>query len=270
VSVRLNWCCFFSTALMLAAPETPYVGLPNQAVLVEEQPLPAWAHADRALLLWVWPSQDKPLKWHNAYGEMGSIPEDDSDGYTCPEQSTGHSHFYRTRTRISLVDTQAHRVLNTLPIESAFAEFDIPFLIRGGYFYEAPGVPPGHAGKPHILDLKDLNGDGKPLEFVLYLMESCTGPQTRLFGYSQRKDRVMGYQFHLRDLTTGKVEVADWMLRFTFQKPISPMHWKYDYYSNSGRYFAYDFRYIPANERFEGTKLQTDAATHLQRLQQKK
>jgi hypothetical protein len=268
--VRLIGLGLLSTALMLAAPETPYAGLPDGAVLVEEQPLQAWAHADRAVLLWVWPSQDKPLKWQNAYGEMGSVPEDGSDGYTCPEQSTGHSHFYRTRTRVSLVDTQARRVLNTLPVENAFGKFDIPFLIRAGYFYEVPGALPLHAGKPHILALKDLNGDGKPLEFVFYFMESCTGPQTRLFGYSQRQDRVIGYQFHLRERTTGKVDDNDWMLGFTFQQLISPMHWQYDDHYNSGDDIKYDFRYVPERERFEGTKLHTDAAENLRKLHQKK
>ncbi len=161
--------------LMLAAPSVPYAGLPVGAVLLEEQSLPVSAHSHRALVLWVWPSQDKPLDWHTRFTEMGAIPEEE-DRYTCPEQATGHSHFYRTRTRVSLVDTRSRRVLNTLPVQlGGIDEFDIPFLIRPGYFYEVPGPLRQGAAKPQIFALKDFNGDGRALEFAFYGMESCTG-----------------------------------------------------------------------------------------------
>jgi hypothetical protein len=256
---------------MLAAPAPPYAGLPDGAVLLEEQSLPVWAHANRALVLWVWPSEDKPLHWRTAFAETGSIPEDDGDGYTCPEQATGHSHFYRTRTRISLVDTRSRQVLNTLPVQlDGIDEFDVPFLIRPGYFYEVLGPPLKGAAKPHTLLLRDLNGDGKALEFAFYWMESCTGPRTMVFGYSQRQDRVILYQFLLRDQPSGKQDTEVWMLRFTFQKPASPMHWRYDDWSNSGGDTKYDFRYVQELERFEGTKLYTDPDTNLRNLQKKK
>ncbi len=91
-----------------------------------------------------------------------------------------------------------------------------------------------------------------------------------VFGYSQRQDRVILYQFLLRDQSSGKQDAEVWMLRFTFQKPISPMHWRYDDWYNSGDDIKYDFRYVQERERFEGTKLYTDAATNLHNLQDKK
>jgi hypothetical protein len=202
---------------------------------------------------------------------MGSVPEEGEDGYTCQEEATGRSHFYRTRTRVSLVDTQSRRVLNTLPVRlGGTDEFDLPYLIRPGFYYEVPSSPGQPAGRPHILALKDLNGDGKALEFAFYWMESCSGPRTMVFGYSRRQDRVILYEFLLRDQATGKQDVETWMLRFTFQKPISPMHWIYDDWYNSGDDIKYDFRFVPARERFEGTKLLTDAATHLRNLRKTK
>jgi hypothetical protein len=261
---------FLATVLMSAAPEPPYVGLPDDAVVLEEQPLPTWARAHRALVLWVWPSQDKPLRWRTAFAEMGSTPEGDEDGYTCPDQAKGHSHFYNTRTRVSLVDTQSRHVVNTVPVDLGADEFEIPFLIRRGYYYKVPGPLQQGAGKPHILALRDFNGDGKTLEFAFYWMESCTGPQTMLLGYSQRQDRVIVYDFLLLDQSSGQQDAEVWMLRFTFQKPVSPLHWRYDDRYNSGDDTKYDFRYIPERERFEGTKLDTDAATNLRQLQKKK
>jgi hypothetical protein len=256
--------------LTLAAALPPYAGLPEGAVLLEEQPLPVSAHAHRALVLWVWPSRDKPLHWRAALGEMGDTPEEDEDGYTCPEQATGHSHFYSTRTRVSLVDTQSRQVLNTQPVKLAGTdEFDLPFLIRPGYFYEVPG--PGRQGpaKPQILSLKDFNGDGKALEFAFYWMESCTGPRTMVLGYSPKQDRVILYRFLLRDQSSGKLDTDVWRLAFTSRKPISPMHWRYDDWYNSGDDIKYNFHYVPERERFEGTELYTSPEANLRKVQKK-
>jgi len=268
--VRVIGLGFLSAIFMLAAPLPPFVGLPDGAVLLEEQSLPVRAHPHRALILWVWPSQEQPLHWRTANGELGDTPEDD-DVYTCPEEATGHSHFYHTRTRISLVDTQSRHVINTVPVELGGTDwFDVPFLIRAGYYYEVPRLLTQNAGKPHILALKDFNGDGKALEFAFFWMESCNGPRTMVLGYSQRQDRVIIYKFLFRDQSSGKQDTEVWMLRFTFEKPISPMHWRYDDYYNSGEDIKYDFRYVPNRERFEGTLLVTDAAANLRNLQKEK
>jgi hypothetical protein len=273
--VRVVGLGFLSTALILAAnaaADPPYVGLPDGALLLEDQPVPVWAHPHRALVLWIWPSEDKPLHWRSDFNEMGSIPEEGGAAYTCPEQATGHSHFYYSRTRVSLVDTQSRHVLNTLPvqIEDARDEFEIPFLIRSGYYYEVPGPLQQGVGKPHILALKDLNGDGKALEFVFYWMESCSGPATKIYGYSQRQDRVILYEFRLTDRASGKQNVEAWMRRFTLQTPVAPMHWVYDDTYNTGGSIRYDFRYVPERERFEGTELRQDPATGIGNPQKKK
>jgi hypothetical protein len=164
-----------------------------------------------------------------------------------------------------LVDTQARLVLNTLPItDDPSGLYNIPFRIRPGYFYQVLGPLRNGEGKPRILVLRDLNGDGKALEFCLYVMDSCTGPRTMVIGYSQRQDRVISYAFHLRgDLWSVKDPVATWMDRFAFQKPLSPMHWRYDFWYNSGTHIAFDFRYVPEHECFEGTVRTSDSWTDL-------
>ena len=246
---RFVFLCLLSPLLMLAASRPAYIGLPDHAVLLEEQPLPVWAHAHRALVLWVLAPANKPLQRRTLMDETDSSPEEDYD-YTCPEQTTGH--FYRAPTHVSLVDTQSRRVLNTVPVKLTGADtYDVPFRIRPGYFYHVRGPLTRGAGKPHILALRDFNGDGNALEFAFHVMESCSGPLTMVLGYSVSQDRVIVYEFLLQGAKPDGPQ--SWMYRFTFRKPIAPMHWRYDDWYNSGRHIEYDFRYLAERERFEGT-----------------
>ena len=224
--------------------------------------MPVWAHKDRALVLWVVAPADKPLQGRTLLDETDSSPEEDYD-YTCPEQARGH--FYRAPARVSLIDTKSRRVLNTLPVKRGDVdEYDVPFSIRPGFFYQVRGPLQSGTGPPHILALQDLNGDGKALEFAFYVMESCSGPLTMVLGYSERRDRVTTYQFLFHDKSSGAKDApVEWMFRFTFRKPIARMHWRYDDSYNSGRNVEYDFRYVPDRERFEGQVLVDDSDTYL-------
>jgi len=255
--------------LVAAAAAPPYAGLPDEAVVLEEQVLPVWAHRDRALVLWVIGPADKPLHGRTLLDETDASPEEDYD-YTCPEQTTGH--FYRAPARVSLVDTAGKRVLNTVRVQlSARDEYDVPFRIRPGYPYAVSGPLVKGAGKPHILSLKDFNGDGKALEFAFYVMESCNGPLTMVMGYSERRDQVMIYEFLLQDKAAERQATPQtWMYRFTAHKPIGTMHWQYDEWYNSGAHEEWDFRYIPERETFVGSTVITSGSTNLRGRQKKR
>lgn len=208
----------------------------------------AWAHAHRALVLWALAPTDKPLQ--------DAWPYDD-DPYTCPEQTLGH--YYHAPTRVSLLDTQSRRILNTVPLNYAGVdEYDIPFRIRPGYLYEVRGPLTRGAGKPHILALRDFNGDGKALEFAFYVKENCNAPLTMVLGYSQRQDRVIIYEFMIHSNLPDESDRQMWMYGFASRKPVESLHWRYEDLYNSGRRLKYDFRYVPERERFEGTVLVTD------------
>jgi len=222
-------------------------GLPPGAQMIEMQPLKSTQHPHRALLLWM----AKPVK----------VPRDTPDDpYTCPEFTRGH--YYQGPTRVSLVDTQSQKILNTIKILRTYAEgedpdtFDIPYLIMNGFYYDVPGAPKEKEGKPAVMHLKDYNGDGKAWEFALFDALACMGLQTTLIGYSEAKDQVIQYPVELTTVK-GKQSSARstlWVDYLFSKKPEKPGFWKYavDYTGRAGPLAKYEIRYLPAAEKFTG------------------
>jgi hypothetical protein len=237
------------TLLLLLAPlaqaqarRAPY-GLPAGAQVLEERALELKDGKGRSLVLWML----RPKKY----------PRGDEEVYTCPEETRGS--FYRGPARVSLVDTEAGRVVNTVKIvEDDEDEFDLPYRIRAGGYYRVEGVAEGGEGRPTILYLKDFNGDGRAHEFALYDAWACMGLGTALFGYSEKSDRVIQYTVSLETTDPkGKrsAEVLTWVDYLFSKEPSGPGRWKYeiDYRGRGGSLDRYEVRYDAAAERFEGT-----------------
>jgi hypothetical protein len=224
-----------------------YSGLPDGAVILDQEVIPAWAHSDRKLLFWVLPPPGNPLSPQDTAGEIE---------YTCPVQASGHSRLLPAR--VSLADTRDRKIVNTIPVKiSTRDEYDVPLRIRPGYFYEVRRPLKRGEGRPRLFSLHDFNDDGKPLEFAFYYMESCNGPLTMIMGYSQRQDRVIVYDFIFNPAAPWEPPgPRQWMYRVTFRKPVEKMHWRYVDDYNSGVHVEYDFRYQPDRERFEGIERQ--------------
>src|SRR5215203_675964 len=225
------------------ARRTPY-GLPAGALVVEERPLELEGGRQRALVLWML----RPKKY----------PRGGEEIYTCPEETRGS--FYRGPARVSLVDTEAGRVVNTLKIAQEYShgedEFDLPYRIRGSY-YHVPGVAEGREGRPTILHLRDFNGDGRAHEFALLDALACMGLETALFGYSEKQDRVIQYPVRLETEYKGEktTETLNWV-DYLFAKP--PAHdgfrqYDVDYRGRDGTLDSYVVSYNAGAERFEGT-----------------
>jgi len=84
-----------------AFSQTDDYGLPPGGQVIEVQPIQSAKQPHRALMLWML----NPVK----------IPRDNPDDlYTCPEYTRG-SH-YTGPTRVSLVDLQAKKIINTIKI----------------------------------------------------------------------------------------------------------------------------------------------------------
>jgi hypothetical protein len=235
--------------LLLLAPTSqaqarraPY-GLPAGAQVIEERALELKGGKRRSLVLWML----RPKRY----------PRGGEEIYTCPEETRGS--FYRGPARVSLVDTAAGRVVNTLKVmEEGEDAFDLPYRIHAGSYYHVGGVAAGREGRPDIMHLRDFNGDGRAQEFALYDAWACMGLGTALFGYSEKRDRVIQYPTSLSVTDTeGKksTEVLDWVDYLFAKEPAAPGRWKYeiDYRGRGGSLDSYEVHYDPAAERFEGT-----------------
>ena len=204
---------------------------------------------DRALILWMLNPQRIPNE---------SAP---NEPYTCPDYTRG-SH-YSGPTRVSLVDTKAGTIINTVEIKQEYDDgadsFDIPYAIRKGYYYAVEGNPKaGVEGKANVLQLKDYNGDGKALEFALFDAQACMGLPTTLIGYSTKQDRVIQYPIRLQIDNNGKssTTTSHWCDYLFAKKPTSTGQWKYniDYRGRGGQLEEYAIKYKRDEEAFVGTQ----------------
>lgn len=233
-------------AAQTARAQTNIKGLPKGALVVETRKLLGAKTPNRMLALWLINPKKNPT---------GYAPD---DIYTCPDNSRG-SH-YSGPTRVSLVDLQTMRVINTVKIAVDEGEdsFDIPYAIRPGHYYPVMvRVARNVEARPTIISLKDYNGDGRALEFGLFEAEACMGLQTALIGYSERHDRVIQYPIKL-DVIEGKKRSSRtslWADYLVGQKPKAPRYWKYeiDYRGRAGTLDKWEVRYNAAREQFEGT-----------------
>ena len=237
-------------ALQAQARRAPY-GLPAGALVVEERALEVEDGKKRALVLWM----VRPQKYPRG---------DEEESYTCPEETRGS--FYRGPARVSLVDTAAGRVVNTLRVLQEYAdgsdEFDLPYRIRAGGYYHVERTPGGSEGRPTIMWLRDYNGDGRAREFALFDALACMGLETALFGYSEKFDRVIQYPVSIETTDAdGKktAQVLTWVDYLFSKAPTGPGRWEYeiDYRGRGGSLDRYEVRYFPQAERFEGTVSRT-------------
>ena len=247
MKVRLLLILFVLCFAKPALAQANSYGLPQGATILETRALPATAHANRMLVLWMLNPHKNPTNY--SADEM----------YTCPDQTRG-SH-YSGATRVSLIDSTSRRIVNTVKISADQSEedsFDLPYAIRKGYYYRVPArVRSGIEAKPNLIWLRDYNGDGKALEFALFDAIACMGLPTTLIGYSTKQDRVINYPMSLDVLEGSKhsKSVTFWGDYLLSSKPVRPGHWKYeiDYRGRGGSLDKWEVRYNPTREQFEGT-----------------
>jgi hypothetical protein len=256
-----NWIIVIvvpALSVALTAQSLTDLNLPPKAVVIERAPIPQRIDRDRELVLWM------PSPQRHDRREFS-----ESDPYTCPEWTLGS--YYSGPTRISLMNTSAKRVINTVILRHARwpeHSFDIPYRIIGGYYYLVPGYKRGSEGRPALLALRDFNGDGLSLETAFFEAEACMGLPTTLIGYSPKQDRVIQYEVELKitkqkiiegrgivDPGESRTETANWVDYLFSTKPSPQGHWSYqiDYTGRAGNVESYDVTYDPSSEKFIGS-----------------
>jgi hypothetical protein len=243
MNIRLCGLCFLVLLGSAVSSQAGNYDLPAGAQVIEVQPIQSVKHPHRAMVLWM----QSPLK----------VPRDNpNDPYTCPEYTRG-SH-YSGRTRVSLVDQQTQKIINTINILNFEGDdtFDIPYRIESGLYYHVAGVPKGKEGKPSIMWLRDYNGDGHAREFALFDALACMGLPTTLIGYSEAHDRVIQYPVALTVISGNQnsTRTTLWVDYLFSKPPESPGYWKYaiDYRGRAGTLNTFEIRYRPEEEKFYG------------------
>jgi hypothetical protein len=219
---------------------------PPDAFVIERAPIPSSIHSNREMVLWMLSPQKH---------DRG--PLSDLNPYTCPEYTLGS--YFSGPTRISLIDTSTKRIVNTVNLSHSWDKedsFDLPYRILADFYYTVPGRRKGTEGKPSLLSLRDLNGDGLRLETAFFEAIACMGLPTTLIGYSVKQDRVIQYEVQLGP---KKTETTNWFDYLFAEKPKSPGRWSYviDYSGRGGCEDSYQVRYDPGREKFFATLSQS-------------
>src|SRR5262245_60076601 len=126
--------------------------LPSDAVVVEKQLVPHTAAGPRMFVLWM------------LSPEKSECPSAEDWAPSCPGSTRGC--YFRGRTRVSLIDPVAGRLINTVDIKDPITgtdSFDVPLKLYSASPYH---VAHGHGVK--LLALRDYNGDGAEAEFALF------------------------------------------------------------------------------------------------------
>jgi hypothetical protein len=182
---------------------------PAGALVIETADVTRVAGKRRALVLWMLEPKrvarqpDAPYCGDDVYGD-----------------------YYAGPARLSLADPAAPRLVNTVAIRAPEAEedeFQVPFLVSGAY-YRVPRPNAKHEGRPWILRLTDLTGEGPEAGFVLFDYAACGIANTSVFGYDPKSDRAVEYSVEVRE--DGKPPVTRlWVPEVFARQPVRPGVW---------------------------------------------
>jgi hypothetical protein len=225
--------------LTLAATVAISALLPAGADVIEMRQLPRPAQ-HRSLVLWMLTSV------------ASECPSAADWAPSCPDSTRGC--FLSGPARLSLVDTAAGRLINTLPLADPMSgedSFDLPRTLRG----RSPYHVPKRSRAPTLLRPLDYNGDGARLEVAFFQAESCSLLFTALFGYSTRQDRLIQYQVrqYRPEGRCSQACTTAWPDKLFALHPQARGLWRYQlaYPPGDEPALACETRYLAGEEAFE-------------------
>jgi TPR repeat protein len=120
------------------------------------------------------------------------------------------------------------RIFPSPHVRVAAAEdiFLLPFLVTSPSYYSIPQLNSKKEGKPVILTLRDLTGQGVAAAFVLFAYQACGIASTSVIGYSQQSDTVVQYPVEV--VQSGQEPIIGiWVEQIFGWDPVRPGHWDF-------------------------------------------
>lgn len=204
------------------------ISLPAEWVTVEEANVPSTKNRRVAI-------QVENPRYHDLKGELGG----------CAVSVYGDAGM-RGRIRLVLRRADSGEAIHTLVVDPPYAESELGLPIR---------VADGHyrkiAGKPRILDWRDLTGDGVADEIVLFDYMVCGIPNTTVIGYRPEQDQLVQFDVVSRPEAT----VSKWTSYVFQRQPDRPGFWSFDHEWGHGdnKRYRIVMRYDRQAHRFERT-----------------
>jgi curved DNA-binding protein CbpA len=187
------------------------VVLSSDVKIIETVDLNVVAEKPREMVLWM----QTPKR----------VVRDPNDSWTCANAVYGDD--WVGRTRLSLFDSARGTLINTVEIvgQDGNPGFSLPFLVSSDY-YHVPSLNSKNEGKPKILSLRDLTGEGVAADFVLFEYEACGIASTSVLGYSRQSDRAVQYPVEV--VQSGQEpKTGVWVTQIFRKEPMRPGYWDF-------------------------------------------
>jgi len=143
-----------------------------------------------------------------------------------------YGDYWEGDTRLSLLDSALARVLNTIEVAPDNRQpIRLPFQVGNSYYY-VPQQGADGEGKPKLMYLRDISGEGKPLQFALFTHYACGNDSVSVLGYSVRADQVLQYAFDYSQASGPPLSASSprgtserWTGNVFGYQPVRPGYW---------------------------------------------
>lgn len=206
--------------------------LPAEAQIIETRDITPIAKKSRVLVLWMVNAQE-----HDCAKDEDNAVVDQACASAVPNWL--YEDFWEGPTRLSLVDANGRRIVNTIDMGSE----RVPAYVQS-LPYSIPNPDENGEGKPEILNLRDLTGEGAAAQFFFIEETDWPAMGAKIFGYQATTDQVVQYRikFTRNGLATVGFEVRGFsalaylMLNY---KPVKPGYWNFRWSYGRGNETSY-------------------------------
>jgi hypothetical protein len=211
--------------------------LPRDAQVIETANVPVRDGKTRVLALWMSAPKRVISTWDSAadvlYGD----------------------HWFGS-TFLSLIDPSSGRLINTVKVRPQGETrdggdgFAIPFFTYDGA-YHVPEPDKDRKGKPLVLRLQDLTGEGVAGQFVLFEHVVSGIVAGSAFGYNVKSDVAVQYPVETTQ-NRFKPVVQNWVAAVFDAQPLRPGTWKFTWEAGHGEWEWTDveMHFDPARQLF--------------------